>query len=101
MKALGTLAVLVVILLVGGAISSGLVPSLPLITQSVDPNASVAHATPEQANQLFFWIIFVVVNVLGAGITIAVLIWFGSRAVVNARAMPNASKDEQLPETTA
>jgi len=95
------LAIFVIILLVGGAFSSGLIPSAPVLTQSIDPNASVMAVTSEQANQLVFWVIFVLVNVIGVGVTIAVLIWLGSRAVKNAKAMPKASAttSEQLPES--
>lgn len=92
------LVVFLVILLIGGAVSSGLVPSAPVLVQSVDPNASVMQATPEQANQLVFWVIFVTINVLGAGLTIAGLVWLGSRAIENAKATPNApaKKSEEL-----
>lgn len=89
MKNLGILIVIVVILLAFGAGSAGLLPGLPIITQTADPNASMAQATPEQANQLFFWVVFVLVNLIGAGVTIALLMWFLGRSTSRVRSMPN------------
>jgi hypothetical protein len=86
---LGILAVIVIILLVFGAGSAGILPKAPVIMQTTDPNASVTMATPEQANQLFFFIVFVIINLVGAGATIAVLFWFLGRATNNARSLPN------------
>lgn len=91
MRGLVTLAVLVVVMLAGGALTARIFPEAPVIIQTTDPNGSVFSATPEQANQLFFWVIFVIVNVLGAGLTLAALIWLGSRSVENVRRQPNAS----------
>lgn len=90
MRALAILAFLVVVMLAGGAFTARILPDAPTIIQTTDPNASVFAATPEQANQLFFWVIFVVVNVVGAGLTLAGLIWLGSRSVDAARRQPNA-----------
>ncbi len=91
MRGLVILAVLVVVMLAGGALTARVFPEVPVIIQTTDPNGSVFAATPEQTNQLFFWIIFVIVNVLGAGLTLAGLIWLGSRSVEAVRRQPNAS----------
>lgn len=90
MKNLGILAGIVLVLLVFGAGSAGLLPGLPVITQTSDPNASVSAVTPEQANQFIFFVVFVLINVIGAGLTIAILFWFLGRATSNARRIPNA-----------
>lgn len=89
MKKLGILAVIVVILLVFGAGSARLLPGLPVLVQTADPNASVMAATSEQANQLFFFVIFVLINLIGAGVTIALLMWFLGRATSYARTTEN------------
>lgn len=78
MKRLGILAGFVVILLVGGVITSGILPEFPVIIQSLNPDASVFEATPEQANLFFIWVGFVIVNLVGAGLTLAALFWAGS-----------------------
>ncbi|MGB1287411.1 MAG: hypothetical protein ACPG7F_12810, partial [Aggregatilineales bacterium] len=65
MKRLGTLIVIVVVLLIGGSISSQIVPELPTLIQSEVPDANVFEATPEQANLFILWVGFVVVNLVG------------------------------------
>lgn len=108
MKNLGILAFIVIVLLIFGAGSAGLLPKAPVIVQTLDPNASITIATPEQANQLFFFIVFVIINLVGAGATIALLFWFLGRATNNARSLPktpppflNRSKAIALPTTDA
>ncbi|MCS6834553.1 MAG: hypothetical protein NZ750_00860 [Anaerolineae bacterium] len=87
---LTVMGVVVALLIAGGAVSSGLIDLSGLqIIQTNDPNASAFEATPEQANQFFFWIIFVIINVIGAGLTLALLFWLGNRAVERAKALPN------------
>jgi len=89
---LAVMGVVVVILIAGGALSSGLIDLSGLqIIQTADPNASVFEATPEQANQFFFWVVFVIINLIGAGLTLALVFWLGSRAVAQAKALPNPS----------
>lgn len=116
MKNLGILIGIVLLLVVFGAISARLAPSAPVLVQTADPNGSVLAATPEQANQLFFWIVFVLINLVGAGVTLALVMWFLGRSINHARALPNnppallnrssaqqlASSDAtQLPDKTA
>ena len=61
-------------------------------------DASVFQATPEQANQFIIWVVFVLVNVIGAGLTLALLFWFGNREVKVVSQMPDRPSDaEQLP----
>jgi uncharacterized SAM-binding protein YcdF (DUF218 family) len=88
-KGLGTLVVLMAILLFFGAGSAGLLPPLPILTQTTDPNANPTMVTPEQANQFVFFVIFVLVNLIGAGGTIALLLWFLGRATSHARSQEN------------
>lgn len=89
MRKLGVLAGFVLILTVFGAVSAGLVPGLPFLVQTDDPNASTMMATAEQANQLVFWVIFVLINLIGAGVTLTIVMWFLGRATNHARSLPN------------
>ena len=87
-KGLVILVALVIILIVGGGVTSQLA-SLPMIQQTDSPAASVFEATPEQANLFFLMVGFILFNVVGAGLTLLAVFWFGDRAVRSARAMPN------------
>lgn len=99
-RGLVTLIVLLAVTLAGGAITSQVFRADVSIIQTTNPNASVFDATPEQAAQIIIWIAFVLFNLVGAGVTLALLFWFGSRAVARARAMPEreTTNDDQLPE---
>jgi hypothetical protein len=88
-RKLGILAGFVILLTVFGAGSAGLLPSVPFLVQTADPNASPMMATPEQANQLLFWIVFVLINLIGAGVTLTIVMWFLGRATNHARNLPN------------
>ncbi|MCA9892982.1 MAG: hypothetical protein KC615_08355 [Anaerolineae bacterium] len=97
-RSLGILVFLVIIMLIGGVLTSGVFGGVPTIIQTDNPDASVFQATPEQANQIIIWVTFVVVNVLGAGLTLAFLFWFGNREVKVVSRMPESPSDaEQLP----
>jgi hypothetical protein len=86
------LIVLLALMLGGGALTANLLTDAPTIIQSTDPNASVFEATPEQAAQFIFWVFFVLFNLVGAGATIAFLMWRGNVEVRRANAMPKASE---------
>lgn len=91
---MAVMGVVFILLVAGGAISSGLIDLSGLaIIQTADPNASAFEATPEQANQFFFWIVFVLVNVVGAGLTLALVFWLGSRSVAQARSMSTPAQE--------
>ncbi|QPC80797.1 hypothetical protein G4Y79_13875 [Phototrophicus methaneseepsis] len=94
-RSLGALVIFVVILLVGGVFTAGIFGGVPMIIQSQNPDASVFQATPEQANQFIIWIAFVIINVIGAGVTLALLFWFGNREL---KVVERQGSDaEQLP----
>jgi hypothetical protein len=88
-RKLGILVGVVILLTVFGAGSAGLLPSLPFLVQTTDPNASPMMATPEQANQFIFWVVFVIINLIGAGVTLTLVMWFLGRATNHARSLPN------------
>jgi len=81
MKRLGILATILVILLAGGAISANLLTSDLTIQQTTNPSGNVLTATPDQATAFIVIAGFVIVNVLGAGITLGVGFWLLNRQV--------------------
>lgn len=89
------LAGLVALIIFGGGLTSQLLTEAPIIIQSENPDASVFKATPEQANQFIIWVVFVLVNVVGAGLTLALIFWGGNKQVATARAMPNANPSDE------
>jgi hypothetical protein len=103
-KRLGILVFLMVVVLAGGAISSGLLND-PLngllIKQTSDPNASVFDATPQQALQLVLWIGFVLFNLIGAGVTLLFFFWLMNRALSGLRRgqPPAASTGSEITTT--
>lgn len=89
MRRLGIVFFILAILFVGGALSillsdgsSGL---LPFLQQTSDAEASTLNAEPWQAEQLFLLVGFILFNMVGIGVTIAVIMWFLHRNVVTAR----------------
>jgi hypothetical protein len=87
-RRVAVLAGLVMLLLAGGALSSQLFGDAPIIVQSETPDASVFEATPQQAAQFIFWVGFVIVNLIGAGLTLAFFMWRGHAEVRRAGEMP-------------
>ena len=96
------LAGLLIIMIAGGVLTSGLGFSLPTIQQTNIPAASFFEATGDQQIYLLLMIGFIMVNIIGAGLTIAFLFWIGNREVKRAKAMPTLAErreQEALPET--
>jgi hypothetical protein len=99
-RKLGILIGLMAITVICGAISAGLLND-PLggllIKQTANPDASPFSATPVQAFQLVAWIGFILVNMIGAGLTLAAFFWLMNRALAGARrnapAAPAATAD--------
>ena len=85
MKQLGALALIFAILLGGGAISSNLLNSDLTIRQTLDPSGDALTATPDQAVAFMLVVGFVIVNVIGAGLTLALVFWLLNRQVTVVR----------------
>ncbi len=85
MKQLGALALILVILLGGGAISSNLLNSDLTIRQTLDPSGDALTATPDQAVAFMLVVGFVITNVIGAGLTLALVFWLLNRQVTVVR----------------
>lgn len=85
MKALGAVAVILIILLGGGAITSNLLSSDLAIQQTTDPSGDFLTATPDQAVAFLLVTGFIIFNVLGAGLTLMIVFWLLNLAVTRAR----------------
>ena len=85
MKALSALALVLVILLAGGAITSNLLSSDLAIQQTTDPSGDFLTATPDQAVAFIVVTGFILFNVLGAGLTLMIVFWLLNRQVTAVR----------------
>lgn len=102
MRKYAFLVVILVILAAGGVLTAiqqagGFERVIPYLQQTSNPEASPAHATVWQAEQLIFFIGFVLVNLLGIGGTIAFIMWALDRQVRIARA--NSGEQSASAET--
>lgn len=82
------LAGLVIVMIGGAGLTANLATEAPTIIQTTDPNGSVFTATPEQAAQIIFWILFVVGNIVVVAGIFAVLLWRGHKEVKTAKELP-------------
>ncbi len=85
MKALSAIALVFIILLAGGAITSNLLSSDLAIQQTTDPSGDFLTATPDQAVAFILITGFILFNVLGAGLTLMAVFWLLNRQVTEAR----------------
>ncbi len=85
MKALASVAIILVILLAGGAITSNLLSSDLAIQQTTDPSGDFLTATPDQAVAFILVTGFIIFNVIGAGLTLTILFWLLNRQVTAVR----------------
>ena len=90
MKSLGAVALILVILLAGGAITSNLLSSDLAIQQTTDPSGDFLTATPDQAVAFILVTGFILFNVLGAGLTLMIVFWLLNRQVTAVRQEPGA-----------
>jgi hypothetical protein len=83
-KRLAFIVTVVIVLLIGGAVTAQLAVSGTdslFITQTTDPDASVMAAASWQAEQLLLFIGFVLFNLVGIAVTITVVMWILHRGV--------------------
>ncbi|MCU0510933.1 MAG: hypothetical protein MUE40_00005, partial [Anaerolineae bacterium] len=62
-----------------------------LIVQSTDPNASPFSAPPQQAMQIVVWVGFVLFNIVGFALTLALFFWLMNRSLARNRAGTGAT----------
>ncbi len=104
MKRLLVMFVILAVLAAGGSLTAALVASggtpdfLPFLKQVSSPDGSVLVATPAQGQALVLFIGFILVNLIGMGITIGVVLWLLHRGVksVEGQARP-AARAEVVP----
>lgn len=96
MKSLAAVVVIALVLILGGGLTMQLANSngseelIPFfLVQSDQPEASTLQAAPWQAEQLVLFVGFVLINLIGIGATIALIMWFLHRNVKIAEASPN------------
>ena len=90
MKAMATVALVLVILLAGGAITSNLLSSDLAIQQTTDPSGDFLTATPDQAVAFILVTGFIIFNVIGAGVTLLIVFWVLNHQVTAVRQESNS-----------
>ena len=85
MRRLSILAILFIVLLAGGAITSNLLSSDLAIQQTTNPNGDALTATPDQAAAFILIVGFIIMNVIGAGLTLALVFWLLNHQVIAVR----------------
>lgn len=74
--------------------------SLPgALVKTSDPEASVFRAEPWQAQQFVWMVGFILFNMFGIGVTLAVIMWLLNRGVANARGA-SANTDSKAIESS-
>lgn len=91
MKKLATFGILLIVVLAGGALTSYMLANnstlpIPVLTTTVQPDASTAIMLGWKAEQLFILVSFLLVNLVGIAVTIAIIVWFMDRGVRRTRA---------------
>lgn len=90
MRRFSILVGLVLLLLIGGGLTAYLSNSggqvLPILQQVGAPDASPTTMLPWKANQFVLLIGFILFNLVGMAVTIAIVLWFIDRGVKKSRA---------------
>lgn len=92
MRRLAILVFVILLLIIGGGLtaqiaSQGGTATFPwTIRTTNDPDASVMDMTPWKAEQLFLLIGFILFNLIGAAVTVAVVFWLLHREVKRVKA---------------
>ena len=91
MRRLFVLIGLIVLLLIGGGLTMQLLShggslQFPVLTQTVQPNASPTTLLPWKAEQFFLLVGFVIFNLVGIALTLALVFWFIDRGLRRGKA---------------
>lgn len=88
--------VLIILLLAGGGLTSLLIATggqvLPILQQVGAPDASPTTILPWKANQFFILVAFVLFNLVGIAVTLAVVMWVIDRGLKRGKAEAAQSK---------
>lgn len=80
MRNLFILGGLLILVIIGGGLTSQLIANqdagvLPILTQTVNPDASPASMLPWKAEQFFLLVGFILFNLVGIALTLALVVW--------------------------
>jgi hypothetical protein len=107
MRRIAIFAGLMLLLVIGGGLTTLLINTaggggvLPILTQTVNPDASRSIVVPWKAEQFFLLVGFLLFNLVGIAGTIALLVWFLDRGVKrNAQNATPVASSETKPTTT-
>jgi hypothetical protein len=97
MRRLFIFAGLLLLLIVGGGLTAQLITNeggttLPVLTQTVNPDASPAMVVPWKAEQFFLLVGFVLFNLVGIAATIAIIFWFLDRGIRRSKEQQKTGK---------
>ncbi len=107
MKRVAFVIGVVLLLLIGGGLTAqiaqqGGLGAIPVfVIQTDNPDASVFASTPWKAEQLVLMIGFILFNLIGIGVTTAVVVWLLSRGVKSARSQERAPAERSSDTTEA
>ncbi|MFN8379223.1 MAG: hypothetical protein U0452_11190 [Anaerolineae bacterium] len=90
MKKLLILGIILVLVLTGGALTSYMLANnstvpVPVLTTTVDPDASTTMMLGWKAEQLFILVSFLIFNLIGIAVTVALVIWYFDRGIQRSR----------------
>lgn len=92
MRRIAIIIAVVLILIIGGGLTAQLLTSgnnfLPTLEQVADPEASALAVEPWEAQQFVLLVGFILFNLVGMGVTIALIFWLVSRQIAIVRAQP-------------
>jgi Na+/melibiose symporter-like transporter len=106
MRRLAIFVGLMLLLVIGGALTTLLTSSaggtpLPILTQTMNPDASRSLVLPWKAEQFFLLVGFLLFNLVGIAGTLAVIVWFIDRGIKrNAQAAANSKQTSETRPTT-
>ena len=105
-RGVAVLAFLLIVMIIGGILTTGVWGGVPTIEQTANPLGSYFRTTPGQATVFFLVVGFILFNLIGIGATIALALWFFNREVKVTENRPNRSEQvnadaEVLPETAS
>jgi pheromone shutdown protein TraB len=102
-KRLTFLIVVLVILGAGGMLTAQLLSGnsslLPIVEQTTNPAGDVNQVLPWKAEQFLLLVGFLLFNMIGIGLTIALIMWFLDRGVRSVRT-EQAAKGTKAPAAT-
>ena len=105
MKRFGIIVAVIILLMIGGGLTTQLISSgkstpIPVLQQSSNPEASVNAMLGWKAEQLFLAIGFIVTSLIGFAVVLALVFWFVDRGL---RVSKAEARDKPAPpaRTTA